>query len=105
MLTGENTITSGDAYVNGWSVKNNWREAGANVGYCPQYDAIIKEMSGEETLYMFARIRGIPERDVPVKVRIVFHANRSQLNSGERSDPCNWNRNVCQAPNQDLFRR
>lgn len=74
MLTGENTISSGDAYVNGWSVKNNWREAGANVGYCPQYDAVIKEMSGEETLYMFARIRGIPEKEIPVKVKAVIHA-------------------------------
>ncbi|CAL2043976.1 unnamed protein product [Caenorhabditis brenneri] len=74
MLTGENSISSGDAYVNGWSVKNNWREAGANVGYCPQYDAIIKEMSGEETLYMFARIRGIPEKDIAVKVKAVIHA-------------------------------
>nr|pir protein F33E11.4 [imported] - Caenorhabditis elegans [Caenorhabditis elegans] len=74
MLTGENSISSGDAYVNGWSVKNNWREAGANTGYCPQYDAIIKEMSGEETLYMFARIRGIPEKDIPKKVNAVIHA-------------------------------
>ncbi|KAF1753453.1 hypothetical protein GCK72_020010 [Caenorhabditis remanei] len=74
MLTGENSISSGDAYVNGWSVKNNWREAGANVGYCPQYDAVIKEMSGEETLYMFARIRGIPEKEIPVKVKAVIHA-------------------------------
>ncbi|PIC24487.1 hypothetical protein B9Z55_017812 [Caenorhabditis nigoni] len=74
MLTGENSISSGDAFVNGWSVKNNWREAGANVGYCPQYDAIIKEMSGEETLYMFARIRGIPEKEIPVKVQAVIHA-------------------------------
>ncbi|CAI5452156.1 unnamed protein product [Caenorhabditis angaria] len=74
MLTGENSITSGDAFVNGWSVKNNWREAGQRVGYCPQYDAIIKEMSAEETLYMFARIRGIPENEIPSKVAAVIHA-------------------------------
>ncbi|CAB3398546.1 unnamed protein product [Caenorhabditis bovis] len=74
MLTGENSITSGDAYIDGWSVKNNWREAGANVGYCPQYDAIIKEMSGEETLYMFARIRGIPNDEIDEKVQAVIHA-------------------------------
>ncbi|CAI2352681.1 unnamed protein product [Caenorhabditis sp. 36 PRJEB53466] len=74
MLTGENSISSGDAYVNGWSVKNDWREAGAAVGYCPQYDAVIKEMSGEETLYMFARIRGIPEKEIAVKVQAVIHA-------------------------------
>ncbi|KAJ1365622.1 hypothetical protein KIN20_026006 [Parelaphostrongylus tenuis] len=73
MLTGENVISDGDAFVNGWSVKTNWREAGANVGYCPQFDAVIKEMTGEETLYMFARIRGIPKNEIPEKVNAVIH--------------------------------
>ncbi|CAJ0580809.1 unnamed protein product, partial [Mesorhabditis spiculigera] len=74
MLTGENEITGGDATVKGYSVKNDWRGAGANIGYCPQFDAIIKEMSGEETLYMFARIRGIPEADIPQMVDAVIHS-------------------------------
>ena len=26
MLTGENPITSGNAYIKGWSVKTNWRQ-------------------------------------------------------------------------------
>lgn len=87
MLTGENEISGGDASIMGHSVSNDWRgvnyfkkenlvimewfQAGANTGYCPQFDAVIKEMSGEETLYMFARIRGIPEKDIPqVTLRI-----------------------------------
>ncbi|PAV85033.1 hypothetical protein WR25_04476 isoform B [Diploscapter pachys] len=74
MLTGENPITSGNAYIKGWSVKTNWRQAGDNVGYCPQFDAIIREMSGEETLYMFARIRGIPPSEIPEKVDAVIKA-------------------------------
>ncbi|KJH41796.1 ABC transporter, ATP-binding protein [Dictyocaulus viviparus] len=72
MLTGENDISDGDAFVNGWSVKTNWRKAGANIGYCPQFDAILKEMTGEETLYMFARIRGIPKTQIPEKVNAVI---------------------------------
>ena len=28
-------------------------------GYCPQYDALIDQLTGEETLYMFARLRGV----------------------------------------------
>lgn len=44
------------------------------VGYCPQFDAVIKEMSGEETLYMFARIRGISEREIPRIVQAVVEA-------------------------------
>ena len=42
------------------------------IGYCPQYDAIIKELTGEETLYMFARIRGIPEDEIPTIVDAII---------------------------------
>ncbi|VDM62451.1 unnamed protein product [Angiostrongylus costaricensis] len=73
MITGENDIDDGDAFICGWSVKTNWRKAGASTGYCPQFDAVLKEMTGEETLYMFARIRGIPRRDIPKKVNAVIH--------------------------------
>lgn len=32
------------------------------IGYCPQFDALLEHMSGRETLGMYARLRGIPER-------------------------------------------
>ena len=32
------------------------------LGYCPQYDALIDQLTGRETLVMFARLRGV--RDV-----------------------------------------
>jgi hypothetical protein len=31
------------------------------MGYCPQFDALIDLMTGRETLYMYARLRGVPE--------------------------------------------
>ena len=31
------------------------------IGYCPQFDALIERMTGRELLTMFARLRGIPE--------------------------------------------
>ncbi|KAK0420975.1 hypothetical protein QR680_015000 [Steinernema hermaphroditum] len=74
MLTGENAVSDGDALINGYSVRDDWRQAGSHIGYCPQYDAIIKEMSGEETLYMFARLRGIYEEDIPQMVNAVVQA-------------------------------
>lgn len=30
------------------------------MGYCPQFDALIDQMTGRETLYMYARLRGVP---------------------------------------------
>ena len=35
------------------------------LGYCPQFDALINEMTGRETLVMYARLRGVPENDIP----------------------------------------
>lgn len=37
------------------------------MGYCPQFDALIDQMSVKETLTMYARIRGVTEDDI-VKV-------------------------------------
>lgn len=34
------------------------------IGYCPQFDALLDHMTGRETLCMYARLRGIPERYV-----------------------------------------
>jgi len=39
------------------------------LGYCPQFDALLDLMTGRETLYMFARLRGIPERCIAATVQ------------------------------------
>lgn len=36
----------------------------ANMGYCPQFDALLEQMTGRETLNMYARLRGIPESSI-----------------------------------------
>ena len=40
-----------------------------NLGYCPQFDALIDQMTGEETLYMYARLRGIENSQIPSVVQ------------------------------------
>ncbi len=35
-----------------------------HLGYCPQFDAIFPLLTGREHLYFFARLRGVPEKDV-----------------------------------------
>lgn len=35
-----------------------------NLGYCPQFDALIDQMTGRETLTMYARLRGIEESQI-----------------------------------------
>ncbi|PAV67129.1 hypothetical protein WR25_05147 [Diploscapter pachys] len=72
ILSGENTSTRGQAYINGSNVKDSWKTT--NIGYCPQFDAVINEMSGKETLEMFARIRGMPKSEIKQKVEAVIKA-------------------------------
>lgn len=42
------------------------------IGYCPQFDALLDHMTGRETLVMYARLRGIPERHVAACVENVL---------------------------------
>ncbi|GMR43182.1 hypothetical protein PMAYCL1PPCAC_13377, partial [Pristionchus mayeri] len=79
MLTAEAPISSGDAFLAGYEMKKDWRKAGQHIGYCPQFDAVLKEMSGEETLRMFARIRGISSEEIERLVKGVIDAIGIQM--------------------------
>lgn len=60
MLAGDLEISSGDAWVNGISLKTNRKEVYKRIGYCPQFDALIDDLTGRETLRFFSLARGIP---------------------------------------------
>lgn len=61
MLTGDETITKGEAWIRGYSLKNEMNKIRKIIGYCPQFDALILDMTGRETLEMFCLLRGIPK--------------------------------------------
>ncbi|CAL8069179.1 unnamed protein product [Calicophoron daubneyi] len=65
ILTGSLNPTLGSAYVNGFDVVDQSKEAHQNLGYCPQFDAILDLLTGRETLTLYARLRGIPEHEIP----------------------------------------
>ncbi|KAI1884433.1 hypothetical protein AGOR_G00226350 [Albula goreensis] len=64
MLTGDETVTGGDAYIDGYSILRDIKKVQQRIGYCPQFDALLDHMTGRETLSMYARLRGIPEKYV-----------------------------------------
>jgi ATP-binding cassette subfamily A (ABC1) protein 3 len=64
MLTGELSCTSGEAYVYGHCIRTHLTQAHRNMGYSPQFDSLIEEMTGRETLWMYARLRGIQEKTI-----------------------------------------
>uniref|UniRef100_S4RYR0 ABC transporter domain-containing protein n=1 Tax=Petromyzon marinus TaxID=7757 RepID=S4RYR0_PETMA len=69
MLTGEETATSGDAVIGGYSILTDIRKVQQRIGYCPQFDGLLEHMTGRETLWMYARLRGVPERLIPWATR------------------------------------
>lgn len=64
MMTGDVFVSSGNAYLNKYDVKQHLNQVQQNLGYCPQFDALIDQMTGRETLIMYARLRGVPEDDI-----------------------------------------
>jgi hypothetical protein len=72
MLTGDLAPASGDASISGLSLQTQLHQARQRFGYCPQFDALCDLLTGRETLAMFARVRGVPEKHVSdVTARLV----------------------------------
>ena len=64
MLTGDEQPTTGEARLNGYRLADAPEKFLAEIGYCPQFDAIIDHMTGKEMLVLFCRLRGIPSEYV-----------------------------------------
>ncbi|ODM97870.1 ATP-binding cassette sub-family A member 3 [Orchesella cincta] len=62
MLVGETSADSGDAIISSFSVSRERSKTHKLIGYAPQFDALLGELTGRETLVLFARIRGVKER-------------------------------------------
>ncbi len=60
MLSGDVRPTSGQAFINGFNIPSQIRQAQHDIGYCPQNDPLLEYLTAREHLYLFAAIRGIP---------------------------------------------
>ncbi|XP_063285490.1 uncharacterized protein LOC134571247 [Pelobates fuscus] len=91
MLTGDITPSKGNIKVRNQSgnlvdvlgFNQDW----SSFGYCPQDDALDDLMTGEEHLYYYARIHGIPEKSIKSvcnrllhKLRLVQYKDRITAN-------------------------
>jgi len=78
ILTGDVSLTHGDAYVAGYDISgrvpggvDNARKC---IGLCPQVDPLLELMTGRETLTLFGRLRGIPNQLIHDSVNNLIHA-------------------------------
>ncbi|KAG1667013.1 ATP-binding cassette sub-family A member 17 [Nymphon striatum] len=69
MITGDENVSDGNAYLDGYDVKNKISQVQKRLGYCPQFDALIDEFTGAETLRLFARLKGVPEHFIDTVIK------------------------------------
>ncbi|XP_035432453.1 phospholipid-transporting ATPase ABCA1 [Spodoptera frugiperda] len=74
MLMGDESISSGEAFVSGHSVEKSLGKVHQNIGYCPQFDALFGELTGRETLHMFAMMKGLRLRSAAPTAETLAHA-------------------------------
>ena len=56
-------MSNGKAISLGVRLEEKRRQFLSQIGYCPQFDSIIEDMTGREMLRLFARLRGILNSD------------------------------------------
>ena len=66
--------------------RTSLRQVLRNIGYCPQFDALVERLTGRETLTMFARLRGIPEQHIPE----IVNQRIQDFNLGDHADKECW---------------
>uniref|UniRef100_A0A0X3Q4R1 ABC transporter domain-containing protein n=1 Tax=Schistocephalus solidus TaxID=70667 RepID=A0A0X3Q4R1_SCHSO len=93
MLTNSIKPDKGEIWINGCNLETDAHRAHAQLGYCPQFDALHPHLTGYETLQFYARIRGFPENNIkPVvdglidRMSLRPHANKkaSAYSGGNR---------------------
>jgi ATP-binding cassette subfamily A (ABC1) protein 3 len=60
MLSGEIIPTEGEAIIKGHDISKQLGEARKYIGYCPQFDALLDNLTAKEHLFLYAAIKGIP---------------------------------------------
>nr|XP_033321242.1 retinal-specific phospholipid-transporting ATPase ABCA4-like isoform X1 [Megalopta genalis] len=68
MLTGEEMPNSGTMYLGKSDILTDRRNYLAQMGYCPQTDAMLGSLNSFDHLRLFALLRGIPKSKVDLEV-------------------------------------
>lgn len=91
MLTGDEPMSKGNAFIDGHNVSTDLDKTHKLIGYCPQFDAIIDELTVTEMIQMYCKIRGIQNIDALCNELLDLlilreHANKltSQLSGGNK---------------------
>lgn len=84
MLTGEEQISAGEAWLKGISIKRNLMKTYTHFGYCPQFDALPDYLTGDEWLEIISLIRGIPRNQMKEQYGSLARELRFEKHMGKR---------------------
>lgn len=86
MLTGKTAINAGEAFFGGLNVVKDRTAVRKHIGFCPQFDALNLLLTAREQLTLYARLRGLPEEEIPdvielliARLNLTNYANRISL--------------------------
>lgn len=68
MLTGMINPDYGNAWIGGYDINSNISMAQLEMGVCPQFDLLWPQLTVEEHLYFYARLKGIPGENLKDRV-------------------------------------
>lgn len=64
MMTGDEIISFGDGFIHGYDLKSQITNVYQKIGYCPQFDCLLPDLSGRETMKIICLLRGIPNDEI-----------------------------------------
>ena len=69
VLTGVTAPTSGTATLGGYDIVEEIDEVRQIIGVVPQFDILWEELTAEEHMIMFCKIKGVPDDQIPEVVK------------------------------------
>lgn len=69
MLTGMINPDYGNAWIGGFDINSNISKAQLQMGVCPQFDLLWPQLTVEQHLRFYARLKGIPGNQLENKVK------------------------------------
>ncbi|KAG5261287.1 hypothetical protein AALO_G00302200 [Alosa alosa] len=68
ILTGLFAPTSGTAIINGYDIRTDMDSIRKHMGMCPQHNVLFDDLTVEEHIYFYARLKGRSKKEVDIEI-------------------------------------
>ncbi|XP_041925671.1 phospholipid-transporting ATPase ABCA1 [Alosa sapidissima] len=68
ILTGLFAPTSGTAIINGYDIRTDMDSIRKHLGMCPQHNVLFDDLTVEEHIYFYARLKGRSKKEVDIEI-------------------------------------